>query len=473
MEKREVENCELLTGRVVPKAEESNNIRRESKEPPDGGFRAYSIVIGSFLTNGLIFGVINSYSVIFTVLKKQLLDQNIPNAESKAALVGSLTLSTTFLLSPVSGLLTGFLGLRLTAVLGGSLATASLIITSFVVDRVEALYFTYGIMYGVGASLAYTPSLAILGHYFKKYLGRVNGFVTIGSAVFTVIMTPTMKYAIDNYGLEWMFRMLAVITFGIALCGLLFKPIPVVVIDKPSEETNTCKTIMKVIFNVDIWKIPRYRLWCISMPIALFGYFVPYVYMQNFVKETFKDTTSTLPQQCVAASSGIGRLMFGYLADRDEVNSIVLQQIALYVIGTLTIILPFVTSFELLLVVCVGIGLSDGGFISLIGPMAVEFCGSALAAQAIGTILGLSAVPVSVGPPVAGYLFTVYKSFTLPFVLAGISPLVGSTLMFIIRCQTRKRDTKGSRTNGHVSPTSDIENPPLLRPNGVGQQTSL
>ncbi|XP_047520126.1 monocarboxylate transporter 10 [Pieris napi] len=472
MDRGEIENSDLLTGKIVEKLDDPNNIRNVAKEPPDGGFRAYSIVIGSFLTNGLLFGVINSFSVIYTVLNKQLHDENVPDAESKAAFVGSLALSMTFLLSPVSGVLTGLLGLRLTAVLGGTVATAGLVIASFVVHNVEALYLTYGVMYGIGASLAYTPSLAILGHYFKKYLGRVNGFVTIGSSIFTVIMSTVMKYTIDNYGLEWMFRMLAVISFGIALCGLLFKPIPVVVIEKPSQETNTIKTIMKTIVNVQIWKNRQYRLWAISMPVALFGYFVIYIHIGDFIQENFKSSTSNLPLQCMAATSGLGRLMFGILADRDGVDRILLQQISFYAIGSLTIILPFVKSFELLLVICLGIGMFDGGFISLIGPIAFEFCGSVYAAQAIGCMLGLSAVPVSIGPPVAGRLSKVYKSYTLPFVLAGLSPIVGATLMFIIRFRSRSRHVKEA-TNGHALPAPDVESTPSLRPNGVGQQTSL
>ena len=40
-------------------------------------------------------------------------------------------------------------------------------------------------MFGLGAALAYTPTLAILGHYFKRYLGLVSGVVTAGSSVFT------------------------------------------------------------------------------------------------------------------------------------------------------------------------------------------------------------------------------------------------------------------------------------------------
>lgn len=52
--------------------------------PPDGGLRAYLIMIGSFLINGLLFGVINSYSVIYDVLLSKLSMQGVPNADSRA-----------------------------------------------------------------------------------------------------------------------------------------------------------------------------------------------------------------------------------------------------------------------------------------------------------------------------------------------------------------------------------------------------
>lgn len=66
----------------------------------------------------------------------------------------------------------------------------------------EVLYVTYGLLYGIGASLAYTPSLAILGHYFKKYLGLVNGIVTAGSSFFTMLMPFVVDYLLIKFGLD-------------------------------------------------------------------------------------------------------------------------------------------------------------------------------------------------------------------------------------------------------------------------------
>lgn len=57
-------------------------------------------------------------------------------------------------------------------------------------------------MFGIGASLAYTPSLVILGHYFHRYMGVVNGFVTAGSSAFTMIMPYFIDALLHKCGLS-------------------------------------------------------------------------------------------------------------------------------------------------------------------------------------------------------------------------------------------------------------------------------
>lgn len=473
------ENSDLLRKRNTLESN-GNAHHGELPSPPDGGFRAIVIVIASFLTNGLLFGTMNSYSEIYLHFEKYHIQKNITDAGSGAALVGSLTMGTTFLLSPVSGVLTGLLGLRMTAVIGGIIATLGMILSSFVAYNIKALFFTFGIMYGLGSSFAYTPSLAILGHYYKKYLGIVNGLVTVGSSIFTVIMSSLMEFILDNYGLVWLFRLLAVFTFGITLCGLLFKPVAVTVIKKTPKEKKGFKDYLVHIINVDIWKNKKYMCWALSVPVALFGYLVPYVHIKTFVTDNFSpDVKQNLPLHCIAAASGVGRLFFGWIADKAHIDKILLQQIAFFAIGTLTIILPFLRNFGLLVAVSLGMGLFDGAFISLIGPIAFELCGGAHAAQAIGCMLGLAALPLSIGPPIASELYDYFGSYTVPFVCAGISPLVGATLMFAVRFHISNAAARSNAalTNGAAALPNNVHkerSPGLLLKNGeVNNQTAL
>jgi len=52
--------------------------------PADGGFRAWLVVLSSFLINGLLFGIINSYSVIYLELQRNLEQSGMSDSSSKA-----------------------------------------------------------------------------------------------------------------------------------------------------------------------------------------------------------------------------------------------------------------------------------------------------------------------------------------------------------------------------------------------------
>lgn len=53
-------------------------------EPPDGGLRAWMIMIGSFTINGVLFSIINSYSLIYQELQKRLIEAGETEVSSKA-----------------------------------------------------------------------------------------------------------------------------------------------------------------------------------------------------------------------------------------------------------------------------------------------------------------------------------------------------------------------------------------------------
>ncbi|XP_031828818.1 monocarboxylate transporter 10-like protein kar isoform X2 [Nomia melanderi] len=452
MDRDDEDQASLNNSRKDPEAIAQNNIA-----PPDGGMRAWMIMIGSFVINGVLFSVINSYSLIYLELQKRLLDAGDVAASSKAALVGSLTIGTTFFLSPVSGILTDKIGIQMTTFLGGAVASSGMFLSSMFSNKVGLLYLTYGVMYGLGASLAYTPSLAILGHYFKRYLGLVNGIVTAGSSIFTTLMPYFMEVVLRRFGLEGTLRSIAILTAVVMACGILFKPIPFT--SEPRNQLKSksnFKSCLKEVVNVSIWKKKRYVVWASSIPLALFGYFVPYVHIGKFVETVFKGADRKLPVMCIGITSALGRLIFGYIADLPKVDRIFLQQISFVSIGVLTMLLPVTHSFIVLLLISLAMGLFDGCFISLLGPIAFDICGREGATQAIGFLLGMCSIPLTVGPPIAGLLYDHTGSYDLPFFLAGIPPIVGALMMFLIKfvkdddrnCTGENADNKAACQNG-------------------------
>ena len=63
------------------------------------------------------------------------------NSETKASFIGSLLVGSTFVLSPVSGVLVDRFGIKKTAFIGGLIATAGVLISSFFVDNVIIIIY--------------------------------------------------------------------------------------------------------------------------------------------------------------------------------------------------------------------------------------------------------------------------------------------------------------------------------------------
>ena len=131
--------------------------------PPDGGCKAWLVMVCSFTVNGVTFGILNTFGIIFVKLKENLEAAGAEEAALKSSLVGSLAIGCTFFFSFLAGVLTDRVGLRTTALMGSLLATLGLALSATFYDNINVLYVTYGIMFGTGASLIYTPSLSVLG----------------------------------------------------------------------------------------------------------------------------------------------------------------------------------------------------------------------------------------------------------------------------------------------------------------------
>ncbi|XP_067128798.1 monocarboxylate transporter 10-like [Centruroides vittatus] len=417
--------------------------------PPDGGW-GWVVCFASFLVNGTIFGIMNSSGILFVKLK-----ETFQGAAFSTSWVESISIGMTFLLSPVASVLTDKFGIKRTALLGGFLATVGMLTSSFV-QQLPLLCLTYGVILGTGASLCYTPSLVILGHYFHRHLGLVNGIVTAGSSVFTMVMPFLLSYLLHTVQFAGTMQILSVMMAVLMVCALTFQPL---VSHNPTkhsaskvtdEERSCCSQIWHSIIHVTIWKNKKYLCWALSIPTALFGYFVPYLHLVQHVKDVLPNANGSILVMCIGLTSGLGRIIVGKVADHPRINRICLQQISFLCIGVLTMLLVIAKDFIILVVMCLFFGLCDGCFISLLGPIAFDLVGHKAASQAIGSLLGFVSVPLTIGPPVAGLLYDKLGNYTIAFIAAGIPPIVGAILMCIIHRMPKPRRSDNLETPNHI-----------------------
>lgn len=98
---------------------------------------------------------------------------------SNTAWVGSVSVGVMYLFGPITSGLSERFGCKIVAFLGGFLCILGLLLTSYATD-LPKLYVTYGILWGIGSSFCYFPTLTAPGEYFCHRLSLVNGIVTAG-----------------------------------------------------------------------------------------------------------------------------------------------------------------------------------------------------------------------------------------------------------------------------------------------------
>ncbi|XP_061559961.1 monocarboxylate transporter 10 [Phycodurus eques] len=396
--------------------------------PPEGGW-GWVVMLAAMWCNGSVFGIQNAFGILFLSLLREFGSEHDDDLRFRTAWVGSLSMGMIFLCSPIVSIFTDILGCRVTAVGGAAVGLVGLLASSFVTS-LGPMYFTYGIVFSCGCSFAYQPSLVILGHYFKKRLGLVNGIVTAGSSLFTISLPFLLSSLLDRLGLQNTMRVLCIFMFLLMLAGFTYKPL---LPRKPRSTRGGCPPISQL-FSVNIWKSVGYRIWAFGIPAALYGYFVPYVHLMKYVEERFgEDSNKEILLMCIGITSSVGRLIFGRVADYVQgVNKVYLQVTSFFVIGLLSMMIPLSNVFGGLIAVCLLMGIFDGCFICIMAPIAFELVRAEDVSQAIGFLLGLMSVPMTVGPPIAGFLRDRLGNYNLAFYLAGIPPLIGGSILCLI-----------------------------------------
>ncbi|XP_057345227.1 monocarboxylate transporter 10 [Manis pentadactyla] len=429
----------------APGPEEAAEADAGPPAPPEGGW-GWLVMLAAMWCNGSVFGIQNACGVLFVSMLKTFGAADEDGLAFKTAWVNSLSMGMIFFCSPIVSIFTDIYGCRKTAVVGAAVGFTGLLSSSFV-SSIEPLYLTYGVIFACGCSFAYQPSLVVLGWYFKKRLGLVNGVVTAGSSAFTVLLPFLLRALTDRVGLSHTLRVLCVFMLVLFLAGFTYRPLA------PSEGQSAALGgdrgkfgPPRRLFNIAVFKVTAYSVWAAGVPLALFGYFVPYVHLMKYVNERFQDEENKeVVLMCIGVTSGVGRLLFGRLADCvPGAKKVYLQVLSFLFIGLMSAATPLCTAFRALLAVCLVMGLFDGCFISIMAPIAFELVGAQDVSQAIGFLLGLMSVPMTVGPPIAGLLRDKLGSYDLAFYLAGIPPLVGGAILCFIPWVHSKKQRAGS-----------------------------
>ncbi|KAF9076392.1 MFS general substrate transporter [Rhodocollybia butyracea] len=385
---------------------------------PDGGLRAWLVVLGTAFSTLASFGYINSWGVFQSYYEQTLLKDHSP---SSIAWIGSLQICLVFLPALFSGRLFD-LGIFKFPFM---VASAVLVVSTFLVAQCTQYWqfvLCQGLATGLGVGMIFGPSLSILGHWFKQKRGIAMGLTTFGSSVGGTFFPIATRRLIPVIGFPWTMRILAfILLFALCIpCLTLARRLP------PKAASGG-------LFN--------FRLFTDSPPFSIYSGATVCMFLGLFTVLTYIDisavtygVSSEHSFYLVAianASSAVGRLVTGFVVDKSGAINFIAP--TTFLTGIITFVWPFTKSVSSLTAIAVLYGFLSGTIVSgflipafLLGE--VEDIG-----RRTGMIMTMGAIGGLFGTPISGAINRVTGGFVHVGYFAGSMIILSGTLMLVTR----------------------------------------
>lgn len=450
---------------------EAEVVSRTAK--PDGGY-GWIVCCGTFIVNFVVFGIHNSFGVVYV----NLLD-DLDLGEMQTAWIGAMAMGLNFFFGPITSALCDRFGCRVVSFAGALLSVLGLFLTSFI-QEVNKMYVTYGLVWGVGSSFAFVSSIVVLGQYFDRKLALANGIATSGSGVGSLVAGPVINYLLETVGWKNSMRILSAIALALWIAALLFKP-------RESHQDIMERKMNSKLFDTSIWRNKAYVLWVSTVALFQFGYLVPFVHLVKYAEDLgVPKSKGAWLIGFLSITSTVGRVFFGKISDLKFVNRLYMYQFSIFAIGLTTLLCPLANNYAGLVSYALIFGFFDGCFVGQVAVITADIVGHEKLSQAVGNMFGTLAIPMSLGPPLAGWLHEGFGSYDEAFYIAGSVAIFSSLLLFgvnyMIRSQFKasrlvaKKDTSLiSDNNSSASDSSykDAESQPMLEDECSSTQFNL
>uniref|UniRef100_A0A2P2HYH7 Monocarboxylate transporter 14-like n=1 Tax=Hirondellea gigas TaxID=1518452 RepID=A0A2P2HYH7_9CRUS len=195
------------------------DIMRETRViPPDGGW-GWVVVFASFMCNVMVDGIIFTTGLLLPAIVKEF-DVSYSQVSWVSSLLGGFYL----LAGPFVASLANAFGFRAVCIIGSLVAGAACGVSYFATN-IYFLYFSYGVVGGIGFGFIYVPAVIATGFYFEKRRALATGMAVCGSGIGTFVLSPIISSIVRSSG--W--RVVLLVNGGLILScmiyGLAFRPL--------------------------------------------------------------------------------------------------------------------------------------------------------------------------------------------------------------------------------------------------------
>ncbi|KAI0155574.1 major facilitator superfamily domain-containing protein [Pestalotiopsis sp. NC0098] len=358
---------------------------------PEGGFRAWLVVFGSFCTMLSVYGLINSSAVFESYFATHQL------ADSDSSTIGwifSLYLFVVFFAGIQVGPIFDRHGPRVLVAVGSVLVVASQMILGVCTEYYQIL-LTYSVLQGLGGALLNVPAYGIIAHYFKRRRGLATGIASTAGSIGGIIFPLLLQNLLPKIGFAWTTRVIGFILLALAIPSnlLLRTRLP------PSDK------MVSVIPDWSLFCNLKFTLTCAGVWFLEWGLFVPLTFVVSYASDYGQNANAAyILLVYLNVGSFFGRFLPGFIADRIGRFNVIILTISLCVVTLLAFWLPSGSSHALLIVFVVTFGFASGSNLGLYPVCLGQLCDSRDYGRVYSTSLMVGSFGTLTSLPIGGAL---------------------------------------------------------------------
>ncbi|KAL6710479.1 hypothetical protein ACN47E_008527 [Coniothyrium glycines] len=380
----------------------------EAPEPdtyPDGGARAWLVVLGAWCAMIPSMGLLNTIGVLQAWLSEEALHGY---SESSIAWILSTYAFCLYFGGAQVGPVFDAREIRWLVVPGGVGIVASCLCVSFSTEYYQFL-LSFGVLGGLSSCLLFTPAVSCIGHWFSTKRALAIGIACTAGGIGGVAFPLMILFLAPKIGFPWTMRIIGLVNMVmcIAACVLLRKRLPD---NKKAGASIDLKALRDT----------NYALTTLAVWLIEFAVFVPYTYISSYAIYMGMSTHDAYLLNALLNAGAIpGRALPGYVADRYGAFNTML--ITSFICACLIFALwltagsskAAITSFTVVF------GFWSGTGISLTPVCVASVCKMEDYGKRNGTTFSLCSFAVLIGLPIAGAILQTNEGYTELIVFAG------------------------------------------------------
>ncbi len=411
-------------------------------------FYGWIIVACVFVILLLAFGSAYTFSTFFESLQMEF-----GTSRSSVSFVFAIAGFLYFSLSPLSGQIADRFGSRRVIIFGVIVISISLLLSSRA-KTMWQIYAVYSLGIGVGIGFAYAPSMGVVQRWFVKRRGLASGLAVMGIGLGTLGM-PIFSAALIHWS-DWRtaYLVMSILVFicGVSAAILIAESperrglapdgdvIEADALNTPQETFKPEATGVREISLKDALRTkPFWLLYAGSFSFGL-GLFIPFVHLIPFSNDLgLPKATGVMLFSLIGVGSIVGRFLLGSVADKFGRR----RSLAAMYVGAAAIFAWWLVAANVwqLAIFAFIFGACYGGYVAILPAVTADYFSGPNISGIIGMIYTSVAVGNLIGPTIAGFIFDLLQSYTIPILASMITSLFAAVGAFVLEEPVKWRES--------------------------------